>query len=90
MGRRLLALMAAAACLLAAPAQALVPYVFVPSAKELGKAGLGIAGAAAGLLQMGQVEEGRKLARLAVQVLPNYPRSWLVLAEAELRSSRKG
>ncbi|MCF8134727.1 MAG: tetratricopeptide repeat protein, partial [Synechococcus lacustris] len=42
------------------------------------------------LLQMGQVDEGRKLARLAVQVLPNDPRAWLVLAEAELRSSRKG
>ncbi len=90
MGLKLLALLAAAACWLPAPAQALVPYVFVPSAKELGKAGLGIAGAAAGLLQIGQVEEGRKLARLAVQVLPSDPRAWLVLAEAELRSTAKG
>ena len=90
MGLKLLALLAAAACMLPAPAQALVPYVFVPSAKELGKAGLDIAGAAAGLLQIGQVEEGRKLARLAVQVLPSDPRAWLVLAEAELRSTVKG
>jgi tetratricopeptide (TPR) repeat protein len=90
MGRKLLALLAAAACWLSAPALALVPYVYVPSARELGKAGLGIAGAAAGLLQMGQVEEGRKLAKLAVQLLPSDPRAWLVLAEAELRSTARG
>ncbi len=90
MRRWLLPLMAAAVWLPSAPARALVPYVYVPSAQDLGKAGLGIAGAAAGLLQIGQVEEARRLAQLAVQVLPQDPRSWLVLAEAELRSEKSG
>ena len=90
MRRWLLPLMAAAMWLPIAPARALVPYVYVPSAQDLGKAGLGIAGAAAGLLQIGQVEEARRLAKLAVQVLPQDPRTWLVLAEAELRSEKSG
>jgi len=84
----LLPLMAAAMWLPIAPARALVPYVYLPSAQELSKAGIGIGGAAAGLLQIGQVEEARRLAELAVQVLPQDPRSWLVLAEAELRSEK--
>ena len=46
-----------------------------------------IAGAAAGLLRIGQIAEARRLGRLAVQLLPDDPRAWLVLAEAELRSS---
>ena len=69
------------------PARALVPYVFLPSAEELNDAGLNIAGAAAGLLRIGQVEEARRLGLLAVQLLPKDPRAWLVLAEAELRST---
>ncbi|MFW6731775.1 MAG: tetratricopeptide repeat protein [Synechococcus sp.] len=88
MRRWLLPLLAAAAGLMPLPASALVPYVYVPSVKELNEAGLGIAGAAAGLLQMGQAEEARRLAELAVQVLPNDPRAWLVLAEAQLRSDK--
>ena len=69
------------------PARALVPYVFLPSTEELNDAGLNIAGAAAGLLRIGQVEEARRLGLLAVQLLPKDPRAWLVLAEAELRST---
>lgn len=88
MRRWLLPLLAAAAGLMPLPASALVPYVYVPSSKELTEAGLGIAGAAAGLLQMGQAEEARRLAELAVQVLPSDPRAWLVLAEAQLRSDK--
>lgn len=88
MRRWLLPLLAAAAGLMPLPASALVPYVYVPTSKELTQAGLGIAGAAAGLLQMGQAEEARRLAELAVQVLPSDPRAWLVLAEAQLRSDK--
>jgi Flp pilus assembly protein TadD len=88
MRRWLLPLLAATAGLMPLPASALVPYVYVPSSKELTEAGLGIAGAAAGLLQMGQAEEARRLAELAVQVLPSDPRAWLVLAEAQLRSDK--
>ena len=90
MRRWLVPLIAVGLCWPTLPARALVTYVYVPSGQELNKAGLSIAGAAAGLLQMGQVEEARRLAQLAVQVLPNDPRAWLVLAEAELRGETKG
>ena len=87
MRRWLPALLAASLWTAPLPARALVPYVFVPSSDELNDAGLNIAGAAAGLLRIGQVKEARKLAMLAVQLLPSDPRAWLVLAEAELRTT---
>ena len=87
MRRWLPALFAAALLSPALPARALVPYVYVPSSEELSDAGVNIAGAAAGLLRIGQISEARRLGRLAVQLLPDDPRAWLVLAEAELRSS---
>ena len=70
------------------PAQALVPYVAVPSARDLESAGLGIAQAAARLLRMGQAEDAAKLAALTVQLLPDDPRGWILLAEAQLRSGQ--
>jgi tetratricopeptide (TPR) repeat protein len=60
-------------------AQALVPYVYVPRPQELEGAGLGIAQAAGRLL---------RLAALTVQLLPQDPRGWLLLAEAQLRSNQ--
>jgi len=69
------------------PARALVPYVYVPAAKELEGAGLGIAQAAARLLRLGQAEDAARLAELTVRLLPNDPRGWILLAEAELRSN---
>lgn len=67
-------------------AQALVPYTYVPRNEALEGAGLGLAQAAARLLQMGQAEDAARLAALSTQLLPNDPRSWVLLAEAELRS----
>jgi tetratricopeptide (TPR) repeat protein len=69
------------------PARALVPYVYLPQTKELEGAGLGIAQAAARLLRLGQAEDAARLAELSVQLLPDDPRSWVLLAEALLRSN---
>lgn len=68
------------------PARALVPYVYVPQRQALDGAGLGIAQAAARLLQLGQAEDAARLASLTVQLLPGDPRGWVLLAEAQLRS----
>ena len=65
-----------------------VPYVYVPQRVELEGAGLGIAQAAGRLLRMGQAAEAAKLAALTVQLLPDDPRGWLLLAEAQLRSKQ--
>jgi tetratricopeptide (TPR) repeat protein len=92
MAARWLKVLAAAPLMLsalsAAPAQALVPYVVVPSEQGLEGAGLGIAQAAARLLRIGQAEDAARLAALTVQLIPNDPRGWVLLAEAQLRSNQ--
>jgi len=70
------------------PARALVPYVYTPQRQELEGAGLGIAQAAARLLRLGQASDAARLAALTVQLLPDDPRGWVLLAEAQLRSSQ--
>ena len=70
-----------------APARALVPYVYIPPAKEMRGAGLGIAQAAARLLRLGQAEDAARLAELTVRLVPEDPRGWVLLAEAQLRSN---
>ena len=72
----------------AAPARALTPYVYTPSAQELEGAGVGIGRTAAQLLRLGQPEEAASLAALAVRLQPNDERLWSVLAEAQLRSDQ--
>ncbi|MCP9775554.1 tetratricopeptide repeat protein [Cyanobium sp. WAJ14-Wanaka] len=66
----------------------LVPYVYIPQRVELEGAGLGIAQAASRLLRLGQAAEAAQLAALTVQLLPDDPRGWLLLAEAQLRSKQ--
>ena len=73
---------------LIAPAQALVPYVYLPTEVELSGSSLGIGRTAAQLLQMGQPKEAAQLAALAVRLNPNDERLWTVLAEAQLRSNQ--
>lgn len=72
----------------ALPAMALVPYAYVPRPAELEGAGLGIAQAAARLLRLGQAGDAARLAALTVQLLPQDPRGWVLLAEAQLRSNQ--
>jgi len=92
MAARWLKALAAAPLMLSAlsatPAQALVPYVAVPEARNLEGAGLGIAQAAARLLRIGQADDAARLAALTVQLIPNDPRGWVLLAEAQLRSNQ--
>jgi hypothetical protein len=71
-----------------AAALALVPYVYVPRPQELEGAGLGIAQAAGRLLRLGQAADAARLAALTVQLLPDDPRGWLLLAEPQLRSKQ--
>jgi tetratricopeptide (TPR) repeat protein len=70
------------------PARALVPYVMVPGPGSLEGAGLGIAQMAARLLRLGQAEDAARLAALVVQMIPDDPRGWVLLAEAQLRSNQ--
>ena len=77
-----------AVALAGAPSRALVPYVYIPSPKELKGASLGIGRTAAQLLQLGQHEEAVRLAALAVRLQPDDERLWSVLAEAQLRSDQ--
>jgi tetratricopeptide (TPR) repeat protein len=70
------------------PASAMVPYVFLPAAKGLEEAGLGIAEEAVQMLRLGQPESAARLAELTVRLLPNDPRGWVLLAEAQLRSDK--
>jgi tetratricopeptide (TPR) repeat protein len=93
MAARWLKVLAAAPLMLSAlsaaqPAQALVPYVAIPEARNLEGAGLGIAQAAARLLRIGQADDAARLAALTVQLIPNDPRGWVLLAEAQLRSNQ--
>ena len=92
MAARWLRVLAAAPLMLSAlaalPAKALVPYVAVPAEPNLEGAGLGIAQAAARLLRIGQAEDAARLAALTVQLIPEDPRGWVLLAEAQLRSNQ--
>ena len=89
-GLRLWLLAASLGCCLAAPASALIPYVYIPKGEEMEAAALSIARAAARLLQSGQLEDAASLADLSVRLLPSDPQSWLVLAEARLRNGESG
>jgi tetratricopeptide (TPR) repeat protein len=66
----------------------MVPYVFLPSQKGLQDAGLGIAEEAVQMLRLGQPEYAARLAELTVRLLPNDPRGWVLLAEAQLRNNQ--
>lgn len=66
---------------------AMVPYVFLPSEKGLQDVGLGIAQEAVQMLRLGQPEYAARLAELTVRLLPNDPRGWVLLAEAQLRDN---
>jgi tetratricopeptide (TPR) repeat protein len=49
---------------------------------------MGIAQAASRVLRLGQASDAARLAALTVQLLPEDPRGWVLLAEAQLRSNQ--
>ena len=84
--RFLVALLSVSALSVAPAADAVTPYVYVPSSEELKGSAIGIGRTAAQLLQMGQPKEAAQLGALAVRLDPRDERLWSVLAEAQLRS----
>ncbi|WP_392351246.1 tetratricopeptide repeat protein [Parasynechococcus sp.] len=87
--RRIVAtVLAAGALAWTTPAQALVPYVYLPTPEERRGSSIGIGRTAAQLLQLGQPREAAQLAALAVRLQPDDERLWSVLAEAQLRSNQ--
>ena len=84
--RFLIALLSASTIAVTPAAEAVVPYVYLPSSEELTGSAIGIGRTAAQLLQMGQPKQAAKLAALAVRLDPQDERLWSVLAEAQLRS----
>jgi tetratricopeptide (TPR) repeat protein len=84
--RFLIALLSASTIAVTPAAEAVVPYVYLPSSEELTGSAIGIGRTAAQLLQMGQPKQAAKLAALAVRLDPQYELLWSVLAEAQLRN----
>jgi len=64
--------------------QALVPYYFFPTIKNLQKESLSIGKNAYQLLYFGQYEDSLNLAKLAVKINAKDEKLWLILAEAQI------
>ena len=64
--------------------QALVPYYYFPTVKNLEKESLSISKNAYQLLYFGQYKQSLNLAKLAVKINKNDEKLWLILAEAQL------
>jgi len=64
--------------------QAIVPYYYLPTIKNLQKQSLYIGKNAYQLLYFGQYEESLKLAKLAVKINAKDEKLWLILAEAQI------
>ena len=64
--------------------QAIVPYYYFPTSKNLQKQSLNIGKNAYRLLYFGQYEDSLNLAKLAVKINKSDEKLWLILAEAQL------
>jgi len=64
--------------------QAIVPYYYLPTIKNLQKQSLYIGKNAYQLLYFGQYEDSLNLAKLAVKINSKDEKLWLILAEAQL------
>jgi len=64
--------------------QAIVPYYYFPTIKNLQKQSLYIGKNAYQLLYFGQYEESLNLAKLAVKINAKDEKLWLILAEAQI------
>jgi len=69
-------------------AQAIIPYYYFPSIKNLEKQSLYIGKNAYQLLYFGQYEDSLNLAKLAIKLSPKNEKLWLILAEAQLANKQ--
>ena len=67
--------------------QALVPYYYFPTIKNLQKESLSIGKNSYQLLYFGQYEQSLNLAKLAVKINKTDEKLWLTLAEAQVANS---
>jgi tetratricopeptide (TPR) repeat protein len=67
--------------------QAVVPYYFFPSIKNLEKESLSIGKSAYQLLYFGQYKKSLNLAKLAVQINKKDEKLWLLFAEAQIANN---
>ena len=68
--------------------QAIVPYYYFPTIKNLQKQSLYIGKNAYQLLYFGQYEDSLNLAKLAVKINPKEEKLWLILAEAQIANKK--
>ena len=68
--------------------QAIAPYYYFPTIKNLQKQSMYIGKNAYQLLYFGQYEESLNLAKLAVKINPKNEKLWLILAEAQIANER--
>ena len=68
--------------------QAIVPYYYFPTIKNLEKQSLYIGKNAYQLLYFGQYEDSLNLAKLAVKINSKDEKLWLILAEAQIASKQ--
>ena len=67
--------------------QAIVPYYYFPTIKNLEKESLSIGKSAYQLLYFGQYKESLNLAKLAVQINKNDENLWMILADAQIANN---
>ena len=68
--------------------QAIVPYYYFPTIKNLQKQSLYIGKNAYQLLYFGQYEDSLNLAKLAVKINPKDEKIWLILAESQIANKQ--
>ena len=68
--------------------QAIVPYYYFPTLKNLQKQSLDIGKNAYQLLYFGQYEDSLNLAKLAIKINAKDEKLWLILAEAQMASKK--
>ncbi len=68
--------------------QAIIPYYYFPSIKNLEKQSLYIGKNAYQLLFFGQYEDSLNLAKLAIKINPKNEKLWLILAEAQIANKQ--
>ena len=68
--------------------QAIIPYYYFPTIKNLEKESLSIAKNAYQLLYFGQYKDSLNLAKLAVKINAKDEKLWLILAEAQIANKK--